>query len=83
MDRTNELSLGQNPEPPGFQEHFLARIQAYSVGYDREFSLIPHLSAALGGQLTFYATPSLLDPIYGPHPKGVVLLLRIRPTGNR
>jgi len=83
VDRTNELFLGENPEPPGFQEHFLARIQAYTAGYDREFDLIPHLATALGGQVTFYGTPASLDPMYGSHPKGVALFLRLRPESSK
>jgi hypothetical protein len=79
VDRTNELLLGENPLTPGFEEHFLARIQAYTLGYDREFNFIPHVSSALGGQVTLYSTPPALDPIYGDHPAGVVLFLRLRP----
>jgi hypothetical protein len=78
VDRTNELLLGGNPVPSGFDERFLARVQAYSFGYDREFNFIPHLSSALGGQYTLYAAPSSLDPIYGAHPMGVLLFLRLR-----
>jgi hypothetical protein len=78
VDRTNELLLGDNPLPPGFDERFLARVQAYSFGYDREFNFIPHVSSALGGQYTLYAKPSSLDPIYGAHPMGVLLFLRLR-----
>jgi hypothetical protein len=78
VDRTNELLLGENPLPPGFNERFLARVQAYSFGYDREFNFIPHVSSALGGQYTLYAAPSSLDSIYGAHPMGVLLFLRLR-----
>src|SRR6266568_3474015 len=31
------LLLGQSPPPPGFKEHFFARVQAYTVGYDHRF----------------------------------------------
>jgi hypothetical protein len=82
VDRTNELLLGSQPAPQGFQEHFLARIQAYSVGYDREFKMIPHLNSALGGQVTWYGIPSSLVSVYGPRPKGVALFLRLRPSGT-
>jgi hypothetical protein len=78
VDRTNELLLGNNPIPPGFEEHFLARIQAYTLGYNREFNFIPHVSTALGGQFTLYGKPASLDPLYGDHPAGVVLFLRLR-----
>jgi hypothetical protein len=78
VDRTNELLLGENPLPTGFNERFLARVQAYSFGYDREFNFIPHVSSALGGQYTLYAKPSSLDSIYGTQPMGVLLFLRLR-----
>jgi hypothetical protein len=78
VDRTNELLLGENPEPLGFRERYFARVQAYTAGYDREFSHIPHLSTAIGGQMTWYAVPDVLRPAYGSHPVGVVLFLRIR-----
>jgi hypothetical protein len=82
VDRTNELLLGKNSEPPGFEEKFLARVQAYTAGYDREFPLIPGVSTALGAQLTLYGKPAFLDPIYGRHPAGFILFMRIRPVGS-
>jgi hypothetical protein len=78
-DRTNLLLIGENPLPPGFEESFLARVQAYSVGYDRELPVVPHFSTALGGQATFYGIPAFLDPIYSAHPMGYLLFLRFRP----
>jgi hypothetical protein len=81
-DRSSELLLGKQPEPPGFDERFLARIQAYTAGYDHDFPLIPGLSSALGTQVTFYGKPAFLTPIYGQHPVGVILFLRVRPSGN-
>ena len=78
VDRTNELLLGENPIPPGFQERFLARIQAYTFGYDHEWNFIRHLSTAFGGQYTLYTAPASLDPIYGSHPMGVLTFLRFR-----
>ncbi len=82
LDRTSELLLGKQPEPPGFEEQSLARIQAYTAGYDHEFSLVPHLATALGGQITFYGKPDALTPIYGEHPVGGILFIRIRPRDN-
>jgi hypothetical protein len=82
VDRTTILLLGGRPQPPGFEEHFLARVQAYTAGYDRDFNLIPHLATALGGQVTLYAAPASLRPLYGSHPRGVVLFLRVRPLGS-
>ena len=83
VDRTNLLLLGENPPPPGFAEHFLARVQAYSFGYDREFDFVPRVSTAFGGQITLYSAPASLDPIYGAHPTGALLFIRFRPIPLR
>src|SRR6266853_351864 len=82
VDRTSEFLLGKQAEPLGFEENFLARIQAYTVGYDHEFPLIPSLSTALGGQVTFYGKPDFLTPLYGQHPAGAILFIRVRPKGT-
>lgn len=82
VDRTNELALGERPEPTGFSERFLARVQAYTLGYDREFKTVPHLSTAIGGQVTLYSAPNSLNPIYGTHSVGVVAFVRFRPTSK-
>jgi hypothetical protein len=78
VDRSNELGLGENPPPPGFDERFLARVQAYTFGYDREFNFIPHVSSAFGGQYTLYTKPSFLDSIYGTNTMGVLMFVRFR-----
>jgi hypothetical protein len=82
VDRTTELLLNRHPEPPGFDEKFLARVQAYTFGYDREFRLVPHLKTALGGQVTLYSKPAFLEPLYGSHPAGAVIFLRVRTGGE-
>ena len=63
-------------------ERFLGRVQAYSAGYDREFSWLPDVSSALGGQVTFYGKPAFLTPVYGAHPLGFLLFLRFRPAAH-
>ncbi|HLW52331.1 MAG TPA: hypothetical protein VKW06_05775 [Candidatus Angelobacter sp.] len=82
VDRTNELLLGIASEPPGFDERFLTRIQAYTLGYDHEFQFVRGLATALGGQATFYDAPGFLRPVYGSHPAGAILFVRFRPAGN-
>jgi len=77
VDRTSELLLGRNPEPPAFEEQFLARVQAFTFGYDRELRRFSHFSAAVGGQVTLYRKPAFLTPIYGDHPAGAILFLRL------
>ncbi|MGH9480520.1 MAG: hypothetical protein ACRD1L_00360 [Terriglobales bacterium] len=78
VDKSNELLLGGNRQPAGFEERFLGRIQAYSLGYDRELPSPAGLSAALGVQWTLYRAPASLRTLYGAHPVGVAIFLRVR-----
>lgn len=79
VDRSTELLLGKGLPPPGFHEEFLARIQAYTIGYSREFPLIPKVSSAIGAQVSWYGQPDSLKPIYGNNPVGATFFLRFRP----
>lgn len=81
-DRTNELLLRNRLEPPGFRESVIGRVQAYTAGYDREF-ILPHLAIAPGAQLTVYSTANAVAAVYGSHPVGAVVFLRIRPHNDR
>ena len=82
-ERSNELIIGDNPLPAGFTEEPIGHVQAYTFGYDRDFDLITHLASAIGGQFTAYGVPDVLKPIYGSHPLGVALFVRLRPfSGN-
>ncbi len=77
--RSNELLLSPgSPLPPNFTEEPIGHVQAYTVGYDRDFRLAPHLMAAPGAQFTTYTTPNALRSIYGDHPFGVVAFVRFR-----
>jgi hypothetical protein len=78
-ERSNELILGENPLPPGFVEEPIGRVQAYTFGYDRDVQLVPHLASALGAQVTTYGVPEPLRAIYGQHPAGVAIFIRLRP----
>jgi hypothetical protein len=78
-ERSNELLLGENPLPPNFVEQPIGRVQAYTIGYDHDFDFIPRLSSALGAQVTVYGAPESLKPIYGSHPAGVAVFIRLRP----
>jgi hypothetical protein len=78
VDRTNELLLGENPFPPGFHERYFTRVQAYTVGYDREIGDIPHLATAIGAQVTWYGVPPVLKSQYGDHPEGLTFFVRLR-----
>jgi hypothetical protein len=78
-ERSNELLLGQNAPPPNFVEMPIGRAQAYTIGYDRDFDFVPHVSSALGAQVTVYGTPQSLKLVYGSHPAGAAVFIRIRP----
>jgi len=59
------------------------RVQAWTVGYERELPMgaLP-LRAGLGAQATFYGVPAQFKPIYGDRPAGLTMFLRLRPKGN-
>ena len=78
VDQTSELLLGENPLPSRFLEQYIIRVQAYSFGYDREVGHWPVNATALGAQLSWYGVPRLLNGLYGSHPAGVLVFLRIR-----
>ena len=80
-DRTNELLLRNQIEPPNFQESIIGRVQAYSAGFDHDF-MLGHLAIAPGAQLTFYSAPDALKTQYGKHPVGAVVFLRVRAVGK-
>ena len=78
VDRTNELLLGETTLPSGFVERYFARVQAYTLGYDRELGQMRHVSMAIGGQVSLYGLPQVLEPTYGSHPVGVLGFFRVR-----
>ncbi|HEX3437614.1 MAG TPA: hypothetical protein VHT24_12665 [Pseudacidobacterium sp.] len=82
VDRTTELLLGENPLPLGFEEEPAGRVQAYTFGYNRDFSLLPNWNTAFGAQVSVYSPGSRLHPVYGSDPMGVVIFLRLRPAGK-
>lgn len=77
--RSNELLISPGSQlPPNFEEFPLGHVAAYTFGYDRDFHIAPHIFAAPGAQFTAYTTPHALIPIYGRHPFGAVVFLRLR-----
>jgi hypothetical protein len=79
VERSNELILGENPLPPGFEEEPIGRVQAYTVGYDHDIDVVPHLASTLGAQVTAYGVPEALRAVYGLHPAGFAVFIRLRP----
>jgi hypothetical protein len=82
VDRSNELILGENPLPPEFQEQPIGRVQAYTLGYDHDIELVRHLASAIGAQITTYGVPDRLRTIYGQHPAGIAVFVRLRPSSQ-
>ncbi|MGH9393207.1 MAG: hypothetical protein ACRD1E_03490 [Terriglobales bacterium] len=70
VDKSDELLLGV--------DRFLARVQAYSFGYDRQVAETGCGAAAVGAQWTLYQAPTPVVQAYGAHPQGVVVFLRLR-----
>ncbi len=71
-DRTTELLRS------GVAEASAGRVQAYTLGYDRDFRPLPHLRAAPGAQFTLYRAPDPLASVYGRTPFGAVAFVRFR-----
>jgi hypothetical protein len=81
--RSNELLNGGNPLPAGFEEGPLTHVQAYTIGYDRDFDLLPHLASAIGAQVTAYGVGKPLQGVYGRNPVGIAIFLRLRPFSGK
>ncbi|HEY4380958.1 MAG TPA: hypothetical protein VGN01_11470 [Acidobacteriaceae bacterium] len=76
--RSNELQLGQRVLPAGFAEEPLTHVQVYTFGFDRDLGFVPHISTALGAQVTAYGVSVPLQAVYGKRPVGAVVFLRLR-----
>ncbi len=72
-DRTSELLV-----PAPSTESALGHVQAYTVGFDRDYQVGRHLLAAPGAQLTVYRTPEDLVSQYGHTPVSEVGFIRFR-----
>jgi hypothetical protein len=65
-------------------EQRFARVRVYTAGYERELPGTPAwLSAGLGGQVTIYDSSDRFAPVYGAHPVGMQIFLRLRVAGKR
>ncbi len=63
----------QAASPPAY------RIGAYTFGGVRDLVHDQHWQIGLGGDVTFYSKPVVLDPIYGDNPVSFHVFIRIRP----
>ena len=72
--RTNEL-LGIPVSTP---EASAGHVQAYTVGYDRDYQIGRHLLAAPGAQITLYRASEPLASAYGRDPYAAQAFVRFR-----
>ncbi len=62
------------------QHHPVFRIGAFTFGGARDVWNTDKVSLAVGGDVTFYAKPAILDGIYGDKPVSWKVFLRLRPA---
>jgi len=78
-DRDSTLLFEEAPFVLLADEVRLARVQAYTAGYERELPVNRGpLRFGLGGQFTLFHAPPLLAPIYNANPFGAQVFLRAR-----
>ena len=64
---------------PEAATHPSYRIGAYTFGGVRDFVHNEHWQVGLGGDVTFYSKPAVLDPFYGDNPVSFHVFIRVRP----
>jgi hypothetical protein len=62
------------------QHHPVFRIGAYTFGGARDIWNTNKVSFAVGGDLTLYSKPSILDRLYGENPVSWKIFFRVRPA---
>ena len=72
LDRSDRQSLGLTDDHPLF------RIGAYTFGAARDIWETDNFKVAIGGDVTFYSKPAVLDPIYGKNPASYHFFVRFR-----
>ena len=83
VDRDRTLLTGETPAALHVEEDPIARIQAYTFGYERDLPFGPSsINIGLGAQVTAFGIPPLLKSIYGDYPAAISFFLHVRPTGN-
>ncbi len=76
----NALLRDEDPVLLGITDHHPSfRIGAYTFGAARDIWSKEKLQMAIGGDVTFYSKPAILDAIYGKNPTSYRFFLRFRP----
>jgi hypothetical protein len=79
VDKNQLLRPADRIELGIIDPHPVFRIGAYTFGGARDLWTSEKISAALGGDVTFYSMPDTLNPIYGNHPTSYLVFIRLRP----
>src|SRR5439155_7190140 len=83
FDRDRTILLGETPAAKSVEETPIGRVQAYSVGYERDIMQKPSwLNVGLGFQYTIYGLTEQMKLVYGNRPQSFVIFMRLRPAGN-
>jgi hypothetical protein len=83
LDRDQTFLVGETPAVLDVEETPIGRIQAWTVGYEREIPFpVKFLSMGIGAQYTGYRMPPAIKAVYGDRPSTAVFFLRLRPVGN-
>jgi hypothetical protein len=53
-------------------------VKAFTGGYTRDLSTKSNLETGIGANVTGYAIPTAIQPVYGAHPWGVSVYFRVR-----
>ena len=83
LEEFKHIVLGPGGVPVTIEEDPIGRVQAYSLGYERDLPLgLTWLDVGLGVQATTYGLTPQLKAVYGNRPATVAMFLRFRPAGN-
>jgi hypothetical protein len=80
VDKTGLLNSSERASLGITNSHPLFRIGAYTVGYARDVWTTDKLNVALGGDVTLYSKPGVLDAVYGENPVSYRFFVRVRPS---
>lgn len=78
LDKTDLLDSGDRLRLGITDSHPIFRIGAYTFGAARDIWETNKFTVALGGDVTFYSKPSVLDSVYGNNPTSYHFFLRFR-----
>jgi hypothetical protein len=58
------------------------RIGAWTAGYTRDIGVFGHVETGVGANVTAYSVPGAIQPVYGGHPAGFSVFVRLRLRGT-